>query len=79
VHLHRIEAVHKLTLAQIDLLFSMKYRDTWPAAIAALSAGNINLDAMVTHKSPLEKAVEAMNTFADPSTGAVKVHIIDED
>lgn len=43
-----------------------------------LSGGVINLDKLVTHVFPLEKAVEALELAADYSKGSIKVHIADE-
>ena len=33
---------------------------------------------MVTHKFPLEEAVEALTLASDPSKGSIKVHVVDE-
>ena len=67
-----------LSLAEIDLRFINRYHDTWPAAINALSNGNVmNLDALVTQTFELEKAVEAMELCADPKQASVKVQIVD--
>lgn len=59
-------------------MFSNRYWDTWPAAIAAMSNGNLNLDKMVTHQFTLEQAKEAIETFADTTSGSIKIHIVDE-
>ena len=67
-----------LTVPQIDLKFSNRYCDTWPAAIAVLSSGNLNLDALVSHRFPLEQAVQAMETFGDKYSKSIKVQIVDE-
>ncbi|KAK5136643.1 hypothetical protein LTR08_002657 [Meristemomyces frigidus] len=67
-----------LSLAEIDLRFINRYHDTWPAAINALSNGNVmNLDALVTQSFELEQAVEAMEVCADPKQMSVKVQIVD--
>ena len=64
--------------AQIQLKFINRYRDTWPAGIQALTGEVINLDQLVTHKFPLERAVEALTLASDPSKGSIKVHVVDE-
>ncbi|KAI0397515.1 GroES-like protein [Xylariaceae sp. FL0594] len=67
-----------LSLAEIDLKFINRYRDTWPAAIQCLSGGLMDLNKLVTHKFPLEKAVEAFELAADASKLSIKIHIVDE-
>ncbi|KAK5107614.1 hypothetical protein LTR62_000949 [Meristemomyces frigidus] len=69
----------QLSLGEIDLRFINRYSDTWPAGINALNNGQVvNLDKMVTHTFPLERAVEAMTACADPGQATVKVHIVDD-
>jgi len=67
-----------MSLAEIQLKFINRYRDTWPAAINLLADRRVlDLDALVTHLFELERSVEAMETCADPSLGSVKIHIVD--
>ncbi|KAK3678173.1 hypothetical protein LTR78_002269 [Recurvomyces mirabilis] len=69
----------QLSLGEIDLRFINRYSDTWPAGINALQNHQVcDLDAMVTHTFPLEKAIEAMHTAADPKQASVKVQIVDD-
>lgn len=37
----------------------------------------MNILPLVTHNVPLAEAVSAFNVAADPSQGAIKVHIVD--
>ncbi|RAH56060.1 alcohol dehydrogenase [Aspergillus piperis CBS 112811] len=67
-----------ISLAEIDLLFINRYRDTWPPAIACLSGGILDLKKLVSHVFPLEKAVDALNMCADTRNGSIKVTIVDE-
>ncbi|KAI0165378.1 GroES-like protein [Hypoxylon sp. FL1284] len=67
-----------LSLAEINLRFINRYRDTWPAAIQCMSGGILDLNKLVTHKFPLEKAVEAFELNAEVGNGSIKVHIVDE-
>lgn len=67
-----------VSLAEIHLKFINRYRDTWPVGIQALRGGILNLDDLVTHTFPLERAVEAMELAGDVSKGSIKVQIIDE-
>ncbi|KAI1385864.1 sorbitol dehydrogenase [Hypoxylon trugodes] len=67
-----------LSLAEIDLKFINRYRDTWPAAIQCMSGGILDLNKMVTHKFPLEKAIDAFELCADVKNGSIKVHIVDD-
>lgn len=68
-----------MSLAEIQLKFINRYRDTWPAAMNVLGKGRVlNLDPLVTHTFGLESAVEAMDTCADRSSGSIKIHIVDD-
>jgi L-iditol 2-dehydrogenase len=68
-----------LSLAEIELKFINRYNDTWPAGINALANGQVlNLDPLVTHTFPLERAREAMELCADRSKGSIKVQIVDD-
>lgn len=76
--IHNVPFMH-LSLAQIELKFTNRYADTWPAAINALAdRAVLDLDVLVTHTFPLERAVEAMETCADPDKASVKVQIVDD-
>ncbi|KAI2631144.1 sorbitol dehydrogenase [Xylaria nigripes] len=68
----------RLSVAEIDLKFIFRYRDTWPAAIQCLKGGILNLDTLVTHKFPLERALEAFELAASPNNPSIKIHIVDE-
>jgi L-iditol 2-dehydrogenase len=46
--------------------------------MAALSGGVLNLDKLITHTFPLERAAEAMELCADISKGSIKVQVVDE-
>lgn len=39
----------------------------------------MDLDQLVTHKFPLEKAVDALELASDVTRGAIKVHVVDEE
>ncbi|EMR62760.1 putative sorbitol dehydrogenase protein [Eutypa lata UCREL1] len=67
-----------LSLAEIDLKFINRYRDTWPAAIQCMKGGVVDLNPMVTHMFPLERAVEAFELQTDPTKFSIKIHITDE-
>ncbi|KAI1653481.1 GroES-like protein [Daldinia decipiens] len=67
-----------LSLAEIDLKFINRYRDTWPAAIQCMSGGILDLNKLVTHKFPLEKALDAFELNATTGNGSIKVHIVDD-
>ncbi|KAI1822468.1 GroES-like protein [Xylaria intraflava] len=67
-----------LALSEIDLKFINRYRDTWPAAIQCLKGEVVNLDKMVTHRFPLERAIEAFELATNPDTLSIKIHIVDE-
>lgn len=67
-----------LSLAEIDLRFINRYRDTWPAGLQCLGGGILDLKALVSHTYPLEKALDALHTCSDLSNGSIKVQILDE-
>ncbi|MCJ1302297.1 hypothetical protein MMC08_005100 [Hypocenomyce scalaris] len=73
---HNLPFMH-MSLAEIHLLFINRYKNTWPAAISAIRGGVLNLDALVTHKFPLHRAVEAFELCSDISKGSIKVHVVD--
>lgn len=64
---------------QINLKFINRYIDTWPAGISALSGGVLNLDSLITHTFPLERAIEAMELCSDISKGSIKVQVLDDE
>ncbi|KAL3478174.1 chaperonin 10-like protein [Aspergillus californicus] len=67
-----------LSLAEIDLKFINRYRDTWPPAMACLAGGLLDLKALVSHRFPLERAKEALELCADREQPSIKVVIVDE-
>ncbi|KAJ3549703.1 hypothetical protein NM208_g361 [Fusarium decemcellulare] len=60
------------------ITYSSSYYDTWPAGIALMSGGLLDLKSLVTHRFPLERAVEAFQIASDPQSGCIKVQIVDE-
>ncbi|ODV83599.1 hypothetical protein CANARDRAFT_29831 [[Candida] arabinofermentans NRRL YB-2248] len=66
-----------LSLAEIDVKFINRYHDSWPACINLIANKVINVDSLVTHRFPLEQAVQAMEVSSDPSNGNIKVMIED--
>lgn len=68
-----------MSLSEIHLKFTNRYADTWPAGINALSNEQVlNLDGLITHTFPLERAVEALESSADRTQAAIKVQIVDD-
>jgi L-iditol 2-dehydrogenase len=65
----------RASVREVDLQFQYRYSNTWPRAIRLIEYGIINLDKLVTHRFPLEDALKAFDTAADPKTGAIKVQI----
>ncbi|PGH27448.1 hypothetical protein AJ80_00927 [Polytolypa hystricis UAMH7299] len=66
-----------ISLAEVKLLFINRYRDTWPAAIACLKGGILDLKKLVSHTFPLEKAKDALELSSDPRNGSIKVLVVD--
>ncbi|RBR08677.1 uncharacterized protein FIESC28_10131 [Fusarium coffeatum] len=67
-----------LSLAEIQLRFINRYKDTWPAGIACIEGGLVDVKKLVTHIFPLEQALEGLTLSADPKNGSIKVQIVDE-
>jgi len=67
-----------ISLAEIDLRFINRYRDTWPAGIQCLGGKILDLKKLVTHTMPLEKAMDAMEICSDTRNGSIKIQIVDE-
>lgn len=57
--------------------FQYRYANQYPKAIRLVSEGLIDLKPLVTHRFPLNEAVDAFQVAADPSQGAIKVQITD--
>jgi L-iditol 2-dehydrogenase len=64
---------------EVDVQLQYRYCNTWPRAIRLLESRTIDLAPLVTHRFPLDKALEAFAVAADPKTGAIKVQIQCED
>lgn len=67
-----------LSLAEIDLKFINRYRDTWPTGLQCLGGGILDLKPLISHTYPLESALDALHTCGDLSNGSIKVQIVDE-
>lgn len=65
-------------IVQIDLRFINRYRDTWPAGIACIEGGLVDVKKLISHVFPLEKAKEGLELSSDPRNGTIKVQIVDE-
>ncbi|KAI9462528.1 GroES-like protein [Russula earlei] len=66
----------RLSTREVDLKFQYRYANTWPRAIRLVDAGVLSdVRKLVTHRFPIEDAVRAFETSADPKSGAIKVQI----
>ena len=68
-----------ISMAEVDIKFINRYNHTWPTAARLLAHKVIDLKPLVSHRFPLEKAVEAIHTSVNRDSGAIKVHIEDLD
>lgn len=66
-----MEAVVK----EIDVKGVFCYANCYPTAISLLGSGRVNLKPMITHRYPLEKAVDAFEHVSSGRDGAVKIVI----
>jgi L-iditol 2-dehydrogenase len=66
----------RLSTYEIDLQYQYRYSNTWPKAIRLVKNGVIDMKKLVTHRFPLEDALKAFETAANPKTGAIKVQIM---
>ncbi|XP_068197809.1 sorbitol dehydrogenase-like isoform X2 [Antennarius striatus] len=48
-------------LREVDIRGVMRYCNTWPTAIAMLASGKVNVKPLVTHRFPLEEAIQAFD------------------
>lgn len=65
----------RLNAREIDLQFQQRYTNTWPAAIRALGSGTVDLQRLITHRYPLERATEAFDAMTKPDSGVIKAQI----
>ena len=49
-------------IREVDIKGVFRYCNTWPMAISMLASKTLNVKPLVTHRFPLEKAVEAFET-----------------
>lgn len=47
---------------EVDIRGVFRYCNTWPMAISMLASGKVNVKPLVTHRFPLEQAVQAFET-----------------
>lgn len=50
------------SVREVDIRGVFRYCNTWPMAIAMLAAKKVNVKPLVTHRFPLEQAVQAFET-----------------
>lgn len=60
-------------LREVDLHGCRSYPGCYPAAIALVASGRVNLQPLITHRFPLKKALQALETVRLRRGGAVKV------
>jgi len=72
----RCYPVTRLLTRQVHLGIQYQYANTFPEAIRLVEAGVLSdVRKLVTHRFPIEDAVRAFETSADPKSGAIKVQI----
>ncbi|MEV5832575.1 NAD(P)-dependent alcohol dehydrogenase [Nocardia sp. NPDC052112] len=58
--------VQRIQNRELILTGVFRYADTWPAAIALVASGRVDLDAMVTARYSLERTAEALESDRQP-------------
>ena len=66
-----------LSLAEVDVKFINRYHHSWAPVIKLISEGIIKVEPLVTHRFPLEQAKAALECSQDPTSGSIKVMIVD--
>ncbi|KAF2459115.1 L-arabinitol 4-dehydrogenase [Lineolata rhizophorae] len=64
---------------ELELVYQYRYSNMWPKAIRLVQNGVIDLDGLVTHRYNLSEGVQAFKTASDTKSGAMKVHVINDD
>lgn len=67
-----------MSAKEIDLKFQYRYHDIYPKSISLVAGGLIDLKPLVSHRYKLEEGVQAFATASNPSSGAIKVLILDD-
>ena len=60
--------VQDISVREITLTGIFRYVDTWPAAIALVASGRVDLDALVTAQFGLDEVEAALNSDEDPTS-----------
>ena len=67
----------KLVSREIRLTGQFRYSNLYPAAIALVEAGRVNLAAIVNRRYPFARLPEAMSACARGNPAALKTMIVD--
>ncbi|KAL1664056.1 sorbitol dehydrogenase [Schizophyllum commune] len=68
-----------MAFREVNIVTTLRYHSTWEKMVRLLSNRYFgDVEHLVTHTFPLERAEDAFKLWLDRSANAIKVQIVDE-